>query len=135
MRYIVILFITLPLISLGQAPKDYTNVMARFVNYYNEVSADRICSLFPVKKAEVGNCFWKSLKPSGEKSVYDVYGRIENYKYLGVDTTDPEKVAVFKVLFANKGEKAVSFNLKNQKFGTFRFDTSSGLIEEMLKKN
>ncbi|WP_162817855.1 hypothetical protein U0035_20740 [Niabella yanshanensis] len=108
--------------------------MTRFVNYYNARSSDKICSLFPPPKNEEENCFWNSLKPDEEKSIYDEFGAIKKYEYLGVDTTDPEKVIVFKVLFANKGVKALSFNTKDQKFKNFRFDTSSDLIEKMLKQ-
>ncbi|GAB3011169.1 hypothetical protein GCM10027051_11700 [Niabella terrae] len=104
------------------------------MNYYNERSIDSLCSLFPLKKSEEGLCFWKTLERNSEKSVYDEYGMIKNYEYLGVDSTDSKGVAVFKVQFANKGAKALSFNLKNQKFEIFRLNTSSDFIEEMLKK-
>lgn len=134
MKYLLILLAALPLFSVGQTKSDYDNTMKRFVSYYNEGAADKICSLFPIKKNQPGSCFWKSSDSPREQSVYERYGKIKNYEYLGIDETESEKVRVYKVLFANAGEKVMSFNIKNNKFGTFRFETTSDEIEKMLAK-
>jgi hypothetical protein len=134
MRYAMLLLIALPLISFSQTKTDYDNYMARFVRYYNKGLTDSICTLFPVEAGRNEPCFWKWAESSHDTSSYDDYGKIASYKYLGVDKTDPDNVTVFRVVFANKGVKAISFNLENKKFATFRFDTSSDEIEGMLKK-
>src|SRR4051812_24341821 len=110
MRYAMLLLIALPFVSFGQTKTDYNNYMARFVKYYNAGSTDSICTLFAVNKRLSDPCFWRWAETNKDTSAYDKYGKIVFYKYLRVDKTDPEKVTVFRVVFANKGVKATSFN-------------------------
>ena len=126
MKYILVICLLVPLLSFAQKKADYEHVMARFARYYNNIQADSI-NLLDME----GKSFWsnKDIKYGQEK-----YGTILSYKYLGIDTTDPNKVRVFKIKFSKKGPSAISFTLnKTNHTETFRFVTSSDEIERMLK--
>lgn len=130
MKKLVMLLLILPLVAGAQSKKDFKEVMDKFVQYYNAGNTDMVCSLFPEK--EDNGCFWRFAEERGSKSL-DEYGKIIAYQYLGVDKTDPEKVTVFRIETEQQGIKAMSFTLgRGNKFGTFRFITSSEEIERML---
>lgn len=132
MKGLVLLLLMLPAMATAQTKQDYKNVMAKFVKYYNNNQVDSICTLFPDEKSSGRECFykWANAKAPG---MLEEYGPITDYSYLGKDETDQETVTVFKVDFSKKGTKAMSFTLdSNNKFGTFRFETSSDEIEKML---
>lgn len=134
MKSLLFLLLFLPFAASAQTEKDYQDVMDKFVRYYNADLTDSICTLFPERTERPGmECFWRWAQQDG--SSLKKYGKIKSYQYLGKVTQDPEKVAVFKVVYAKKGTKALSFNLpENHKFGTFRFDTTDDEIAAMLKK-
>lgn len=130
MKYLVMLLLLLPILVEAQSKKDFKEVMDKFVQYYNADNTDKICTLFKEKK-DIG-CFWRWANEKGSKS-FEEYGKITSYQYLGKDKTDPEKVTVFRVNTEKQGIKAMSFTLgQGNKFGTFRFITSSEEIERML---
>lgn len=125
MKTLIFFCLMSPLLSFGQHRKDYSEMVQKFVKYYNGNQSDSICTLF---QARANNeCFW--LKTDN----YSTYGEIINYKYLGIDPI--EKVTIYKIQFKNKGTKAISFTLANGRFETFRFDTSSEYIQKLLAKN
>ena len=128
MKKLLILICLFPVVVLGQTLEDHNAVMKKFVEYYNTQQTDKICTLFPDKSDDHGfKCFWEHVKP---KRLYKEYGTIHHYGYLGVEGD----VTIYKVVFS-KFTKALSFNLdENLQFSTFRFDTSSEKIEEMLDK-
>lgn len=127
MKYCFFMLLILPAIAFGQTKKDYENVMKKFIKFYNNDEVDSICTLFPND-----NCFWREADPKGSK---DKYGKILSCKYLGKSAEDPESVTIFKIVFEKMKTKAMSFTLDHEnKFGTFRFDTSSDEIKKMLKK-
>lgn len=126
MKYFAVILFMLPAVVFAQAKKDYELVMRKFVEFYNVNDVDSVCTLFPADK----DCFWRIVESDGS-SILEEYGKIASYKYLG----KTEDVTVFKVEFSKKETKAMSFNLdKNNKFGTFRFDTSSAEIKKMLRR-
>lgn len=134
MKGFLLLMLMLPAMAAAQTKEDYKNVMAKFVKYYNNNQIDSICTLFPDEKSSGKECFYKWAEGKGGSGLEE-YGPITDYSYLGKDETDQEKVTVFKVDFSKKGTKAMSFTLgSNNKFGTFRFETSSDEIEKMLQK-
>ena len=64
------------------------------------------------------------------------FGTLKSFKFIGIDTTDPNKVWVFKTLFSKGGVKTTSLTLdKNNRLDTFRFITESDGITELLKKD
>lgn len=132
MKAFLLLLLMLPAMAVAQTKEDYKNVMAKFVKYYNNNQIDSICTLFPDEKSSGKECFykWANAKAPG---MLEEYGQITDYRYLGKDETDQEKVTVFKVDFSKKGTKAMSFTLgSDNKFGTFRFDTVTREINKML---
>lgn len=130
MKYLAILLILLPLGADAQNKKDFKEVMGKFVQYYNAGNTEMVCTLFPANKDE--KCFWRMAEEQGSKSL-DEYGKIVAYQYLGKDKTDPGNVTVFRIETEKQGVKAMSFTLEpGNKFGTFRFITSSEEIERML---
>ena len=127
MKYILFILFIVPVVAFSQTEKDYKQVMDKFVEFYNNDQHDSICTLFPADQ-----CIWRNANP---EEIKKKYGNIISCKYLGIAKKDPEHVTIFKVVFKNMKTKAMSFTLdKENKFGTFRFDTSSDEIKKMLKK-
>ena len=130
--YIVLLLLVTPFITSAQTNARVDKQMRQFVNFYNKKHTDNICSLFPKEQIEEYDCFWKWAEH--KLDAYSEYGKIKSFVYAGVDTSDPEGISVFKVVYEKAGTKAMSFTLgEENKFGTFRFDTSSDEIEEMIR--
>ena len=128
MKFLMIALLLLPFITIAQTKQDYEKAMAAFVKYYNNQQSDSICT---ANFSDAANCFWAKIRP---ERIYKEYGRIIEFKYLGIAEKDPENVTVFKVNFERKGVKAMSFNLNEEnKFLTFRFDTIDDEIEDMLR--
>lgn len=115
----------LPLSTFAQKKADYELVMSKFTRYYNHEQVDSINML------DAGKGYWEL---ENLRSMKKSMGDILSFKYLGVDTSDRNKVHVFKVKLSKDGIKAVSFTLnKTNHTETFRFTTSSDEIERMLK--
>ncbi|MFN4247666.1 MAG: hypothetical protein ACK4EY_08070 [Flavipsychrobacter sp.] len=129
MKYLI-LFLLLPAAVFAQSRDDYDKAFGEFVKYYNKEDWTSICKL--MSPSSDGRCLWKDAGDAVKE-----YGKIIKYQYLGVDTTDPERVTVYKITFADKKVKAASFNFYIEKdkryFGTFRFTTESDEILRMLK--
>jgi len=129
MRYIIILLAMLPLASFAQNTKDYERAMGSFVKFYNNSQSDSIINL---SAPEERDNMWN---PELIATLQKEYGTIKSHKYIGIDTSDPGKVAVFKMMFTKAGTKATSLTLDKRNYiGTFRFITSSDEIEKMLKR-
>lgn len=128
MKILATIIFLLPLSAVAQTKQDYNLVMEKFVQYYNAQQNDSICTLFPDNtKVASYSCFWNFAEP---ERIYKEYGTINSYEYLGTEGD----VTIYKVVY-DKFTKAMSFNLdENLLFGTFRFDTSSDKIKEMLHK-
>ncbi len=128
MKYLMLMML-FPLTVFAQSRKDYDKAFGDFVKFYNKENWQGVCSM--MSSSPNDRCMWKD---AGH--VIKKHGKIIKYQYLGVDTSDPERVTVYKVTFANKKEEAVSFNFDTEDkryFGTFRFTTESDEILRMLK--
>ena len=126
---LLLLFLLLPIALFAQSRREYDKTFGDFVKYYNKENWTGVCGL--MSSSPDGRCMWKD---AGH--VIKKHGKIIKYQYLGIDTTDPERVTVYKVTFANKKVEAVSFNFDIEDkghFGTFRFTTESDEILRMLK--
>jgi hypothetical protein len=130
--FIFLLFV-LPCAASAQSQVDYENVMARFQKFYNAGQSDSIQAMFsddwgttPEKRARL----WRN----GDGLLKE-YGKIKSMKYLGVEAEDPDKkVRIFKVI-CTKNTHATGLSIdKMGKLQTFRFDTSSDGIDEMMKR-
>ena len=132
-RYILLLLLLAPFAAHAQPDARVDTQMDLFVTFYNQKDNDKICTLFPKKKRGEYDCVWNWFRSKSD--VWAKYGKIKSFAYAGVDTSDPEQVRVFKVVYKKAGTKALSFTLHDDgTFGTFRFDTSSDEIEKMIKK-
>jgi len=129
MRCLLVLLL-FPFAAFAQSKADCDKAFGEFVKCYNKEDWDGICRV--IAPSPNGRCLWKDAGDAVKE-----YGKIIKYQYLGVDTIDPEKVTVYKVTFADKKVKAVSFNFyieENKRyFGTFRFTTESDEILRMLQ--
>jgi hypothetical protein len=137
MKYLLAFLLLMPSAAIAQSQADFEQVMSRFVRFYNDGQTDSICSLFPrEREGKAEECFWRWAEQHHDSlSSLQEYGRITSYKYLGRDVTDAEPVHVFKVMFSKVGQKAHSFTLDEaNRYGTFRFITSSDEIEKMLAR-
>jgi hypothetical protein len=121
----------LQLSAFAQTTKDYERAMGSFVKFYNNSQSDSIINL-SAPEYRAHNMWTSELIASSQKE----YGTIKSYRYIGIDTSDPGKVAVFKMVLTKAGVKASSLTLDKRNYiGTFRFFTSSDEIEKMLKRS
>ena len=105
--------------------------MSQFIRCYNASQDDSVYNLF-------SDTTKKYISPERNartmKSFRDNCGKVLSYKYLGVDSLDPNFVTVFKTKWSIVGDKTTSFTLdKKNKFDTWRFITSSDGIDNLLK--
>ena len=109
--------------------------MANFQRFYNAEQGDSICAMFHLDNPSMGmgiKSMW-----SNERTAEAVkqFGILKSFKYIGVDQTDVDTVHVFQTFFSKAGAKTTSLTLhKDSKLGTFRFMTTSGGIDDLLKK-
>lgn len=128
MKHIFLLLWLAPVCVWGQT-KAEARLMKQYVQCYNDHADDCICALIGQDTAD---CFW--LKVADPQDLRKRYGKLLSYSYLGIDTTDPGKVTVYKIVWEKQGVKAMSFTMLDDHFGTFRFSTRSDEIERMLKQ-
>lgn len=126
-----LIILLLPFTAMAQTQKDYDHVMASFKKAYNHHRADKVCDLFPMEtRAKVAKV-WSN---RGMDELYNDYGKIVSYKYLGHDKTDPDNVAVYKAVFQKKTiPMSLSLN-QNKELENLRLDTHANEIDEMMKK-
>lgn len=131
-KLFLILCCCLPLFSLAQTQEDYEAMLVKFMEYYNSAETEKIASLFTERsRSSIERAYAKEKIMEGHKH----WGKIRSFKYLGIDTTDLERVAVFRIETTTQVH-ALSFNLfEDGKFGTFRHSTSSPEIDEMLRNS
>ena len=133
MRILAVLMFLLPLAAIGQTVKSYEQAMKKIQKFYNTKQGERINAMF-----EDDNSHYRSARPlwtnAKAAELLKEYGRLESFKFVGIDTTDPNKVYIFRTVFSKKGAKTTSFTLnKNNQLGTFRFDTTSDEITRLLQ--
>jgi hypothetical protein len=123
MKIYWVLFLFIALASKAQSVKDYESAMKKFQKLYNAGKGDSINAMF-WRNPEVhmdDRPLWNDIDI---KSWIKEYGFLKSFKFLGVDTTDPENVYVFETKFSKKGTNMTSLTLIGKKqLGTFRFIT------------
>ena len=128
---ILLLFIQ-PVFAFSQTKNDFTNVVYKFIGYYNRAQSDSICRMFDDYDTDP-HCLFP---PDYLKTVIAKYGKIRTFNYVGIDTiSDHNRITLFKIR-SDKKTFMLGLTLeKNNKLGTFRFNTSSPYIDSLLKKN
>ena len=101
---------------------DYEKYVGLLKKFYNEKNTDGIAGIYS------GEFTAETLERITEK-----YGKIVSYKYIGRDQDD-SNVALFKLVLE---KSVIAFGLsieRDNKIGTFRFDTRSPYINDLLAK-
>ena len=132
MKFLVILMFMMPFKLAGQTVKSYQQSMEKFKKFYNAGKGDSINAMFGPIRDEFKSMrtLWTNNKAA---EFLNEYGTMQSFKFIGIDSTDPNKVYVFKTVFSKKGAKATSLTLdKNNHLGTFRFVTTSDEISRLL---
>ncbi|MFN8251923.1 MAG: hypothetical protein U0V75_08560 [Ferruginibacter sp.] len=135
MKAIPILLFLLPLFTLGQSRSNQATAnMKLFQQYYNAGQGDSINAMFGYHWDEA-----KKFKPIWTKKdaaeMLEKFGKLESFRFIGIDQTDPQKVYVFQTIFSRGGEKTTSMTLDEANaLSTFRFITESRGITKLLHK-
>ena len=133
MKLLVILVFLMPLAVAGQTANSYQQAMQKFKQFYNAGQGDSINAMFGHAWDEM-----KSIKPiwtntEGAEYIKE-YGSLRSFKFIGVDTLDPNRVYVFKTFFSKAGARTTSLTLdKDNGLGTFRLITTSEGITQLLR--
>ena len=133
MKFLICLIFFLPIAATAQTTTDYKAAMKKFQEFYNAGHGDWINAMFKHDYDQT------KVKPMWtDKSVTaDLIelGTLKSFRFIGVDSTDPQNVYVFQTVFSKAGTKTTSFTLdKNQHLRTFRFFTTSDGITALLNK-
>ena len=125
-------FFLLPVALAAQTKSDYERTMAKFQQFYNAGRSDSINAMFAYQRADT-RPFWTN---EGNESLLKEPGTLKSFKFIGIDTSDPDSVYVFKTVFSKAGAKTTSLTLdKNNCLGDFRFITRSDGITQLLRKD
>ena len=135
MKQLAFLIFLLPIAVAGQSTTSYDQVMEKFQKFYNAGHGDSINAMFGHE--------WDQMKSSTtlwtNKSNDDLlkeFGFLKSYKFIGIDTSDPNRGYVFETSFSKKGAKTTSLTLdSDNNLSTFRFITISDGITKLLKKS
>src|SRR5690349_15742438 len=103
MKSIAFLIFLLPLFVTGQTKNDYERAMSKFQRFYNAGQGDSITAMFYYPES-----VWT--KESNALRLKE-YGSLKSFKFIGIDTLDPDTVWVFKTLFSKAGTKTTSLTL------------------------
>ncbi|MES2330516.1 MAG: hypothetical protein V4539_13015 [Bacteroidota bacterium] len=134
MKFLAILLLIMPFVLMGQTVKSYEQAMEKFKKFYNTGQGDKINAMFADDQShfKLTHPLWTNARAAERLSEY---GKLTSFKFVGVDTVDPNRVYVFQTVFSKKGELTTSLTLhKNNEIGTFRFDATSDEITRLLKK-
>jgi hypothetical protein len=134
MKLFALFAFLLPLTVAGQTTNDYEHAMEKFQKFYNAGRGDSINAMFGHSWDEMKtrNPLWTN---DDIASRLEEFGTLKSFKFIGIDTLDPNKVYVFQTFFSKGGAKTTSLTLdKDYYFDTFRFMTTSDGITQLLKK-
>jgi hypothetical protein len=134
MKIIALLSVMLPIFVAAQTKTDYENVMSKFQKFYNAGHGDSISAMFGPDHDQIKNInpLWTNEKIA---SLLGQFGTLKSFKFIGIDTLDPNKVYVFETVFSKEDIKTTSLTLDSDyRLGTFRFITSSEGITKLQKK-
>jgi len=135
MKLFAIFFFLLPIAAVSQTTKDYEHAMAKFQKFYNAGQGDSINAMFGHfgdETQKIRSLWTNEINASS----LEKYGTLKSFKFIGIDTTDPDKVYVFKTVFSKKGAMTSSLTLyKDNKLGDFRFPTILDKGTKLMKIN
>lgn len=134
MRILLLVAFILPLAAVSQTTKDYNQAMEQFQKFYNAGQGDSINAMYGHDWDQM-----KSIKPlwTNDKNtgLLEEYGYLKSYRFIGIDTQDPNHVYVFETVFSKAGAKTTSLTLDSENhLGTFRFITTSEGIDKLMAK-
>lgn len=135
MRKIAFLFFLLPIVVAGQSTITYEQVMGKFQKFYNAGQGDSVNAMFGNEwnQTKSVTSLWTNKK---NDELLKEYGYLKSFKFIGIDTSDPNKVYVFETKFSKKGAKTTSLTLdSDNNLSTFRFITTSKGIMKLLEKS
>ena len=133
MKLYTLLVLALPFSAIGQTKNPYNQAMQKFQKFYNAAQGDSINAMFGKDwdDMKLTHALWTN--DAAAKSLKEV-GYLRSFKFIGIDTSDPQKVYVFKTYFSKKGALTTSLTLDSDyNLGTFRFITTSEGISKLLK--
>jgi hypothetical protein len=136
MKFLVSLLFILPIAATGQTVTDYKNTMEKIQKFYNAGLGDSINAMHKHDpdqiKEKMVESFWSNKKVA---TYLDEFGALKSFKFIGIDTLDPEKVYVFQTFYSKAGQRTTSLTIdKDHNLGTFRFITTSDGITALLNK-
>jgi hypothetical protein len=134
MKLLIALAFILPIAATGQTITDYKHAMAKFQKFYNAGRGDSINAMFghDWDQMKISNPLWTNKQNDAHLAEF---GTLKSFKFIGVDSLDPNKVYVFETFFSKAGTYTTSLTLdKDHKLGTFRFITSSDGITALQNK-
>jgi hypothetical protein len=134
MKHITLLLVAIFLSVAGfaQSHSNHDGEMERFKKFYNNKMDDSIAAMFSDNWRSVPK---DQLWPKNEcAGLQKKYGTIKSFAYIGEMDDDPS-VKLYKVITTKKTyATGISLDDKN-KMETFRFDTTSPHIKELMKKH
>ena len=135
MKLLAILVLLMPLALAGQTANSYQQAMEKFKKFYNAGQGDSINAMFGHEwdQTKSTTAVWTNAKSA---ELLKEFGNLKSFKFVGVDTLDPNRVYVFKTFFSKKGAKTTSLTLdKDNSLSTFRFITTSEGITQLLRNS
>ncbi|MET0637746.1 MAG: hypothetical protein ABWZ25_17080 [Chitinophagaceae bacterium] len=135
MKLLAILMFFMPFAMAAQAQNPHQQAMNKFTKFYNAGQGDSINAMFghgwdDIKSSQP---LWTNAKAA---ELLEEFGMLESFKFVGVDTSDPNEVYVFQTVFSKKGANATSLTLdKDNSLDTFRFITTSNGITRLLENS
>lgn len=133
MKLIIILAFLMPLTVVGQTADSYQQIMEKFKKFYNAGQGDSINAMYGHEwdTMKLTKALWTNAKA---EELLKEYGKLESFKFIGVDKEDPNKVYVFQTVFSKKHDNVTSLTLDSANMlNTFRFSTRSNEIDRLLK--
>lgn len=135
MKALAFLFFLLPVVTEAQVMSNIENAMIKFQRFYNTGQGDSINAMFG-RNWDNAKAFKPLWTNEDSEATLQQYGTLQSFTFIGIDKSDPQKVFVFKTVFAKGGEKTTSLTLdKDYNLATFRFITTSKSISRLLKKH
>lgn len=135
MKFLALLTLFVPILMSAQTTDPYQHTMEKFKQFYNAGQADSIAAMFGHELDEMklsGSLWTKALM----SELLTEYGKLEYFQFLGIITSDNQKLHLYHTSFSKKHDNATAFSLDSEgKLATFRFDTSSDEITRLLKQS
>ena len=107
MKCLLLLALLTPVFANAQNEQKHTDLVDKFVKYYNKQQSDSICTLFPDERTN-GKCPWRDASTDG---TYGMNGKITSYKYVGEEGSGERQVTIYKIVSSKKGDMQLSFHV------------------------